>query len=285
MYIDSDVTTDFAFTVFPTSVLSVELGGSTCTYSDPAESLSVYYPVHGHLSFVSNGAVEHRLCSSSAAIVIAPTQRKYKICPVQKKARFYAVDLSLSGSRHPELDVLQEQSEAKLKCIDGLPHIAMLDFLYRLLWEFHSPDSHPEMLSLLAESILLMLTDRNHETDPFVRDGGSHEALASSADALIDSEYAYVHSIADIASTLRCNSAYLERSYLAARGMTVTKALHSRRVREACSVIRADENLTIKQVALWCGYGNYEYFLRVFKKVVGMTPSAFRREVFCSSTK
>jgi AraC family transcriptional regulator of arabinose operon len=37
---------------------------------------------------------------------------------------------------------------------------------------------------------------------------------------------------------------------------------------------------TVNQVAAMCGYDNEEHFMRQFKKIVGMTPTAYRKNKY-----
>lgn len=61
-------------------------------------------------------------------------------------------------------------------------------------------------------------------------------------------------------------------------GMSFTKYLTSRRVQRAKELL-ADESLSIEQIAEMVGYRDYFYFIRVFKKATGVSPSVYRKNL------
>ena len=59
--------------------------------------------------------------------------------------------------------------------------------------------------------------------------------------------------------------------------MTVSEYTSKVRIKHACDMLRTtDKNVT--DIALAVGYESLGYFNRVFKKEMGLTPSAFRKE-------
>lgn len=61
-------------------------------------------------------------------------------------------------------------------------------------------------------------------------------------------------------------------------GMSFTKYLTSRRVQRAKELL-IDESLSIEQIAEMVGYRDYFYFIRVFKKATGVSPSVYRKNL------
>ena len=59
---------------------------------------------------------------------------------------------------------------------------------------------------------------------------------------------------------------------------SITKMVASRRIAEAKTLL-VNENLTITQIAERVGFGDYNYFTNVFRKTVGLTPTAYRKTV------
>lgn len=61
-------------------------------------------------------------------------------------------------------------------------------------------------------------------------------------------------------------------------GMSFSKYLASQRIRLAKELLM-DDKLSIEQIAQMVGYRDYFYFTRVFKKVTGVTPSVYRKNL------
>lgn len=59
-------------------------------------------------------------------------------------------------------------------------------------------------------------------------------------------------------------------------GITFKKILQKIRIERACYLLW-DTNLTVQNIGYQVGYENVEHFIRTFKKVIGMTPTQYRR--------
>jgi transcriptional regulator GlxA family with amidase domain len=79
--------------------------------------------------------------------------------------------------------------------------------------------------------------------------------------------------------TVAYNADYLGRIYRQVYGCTLTEATHRRRVSVACDYL-LDSNLTVEQIAQKCGFTSPDYFRRIFKRYMQLSPSHYRDE-FC----
>lgn len=66
------------------------------------------------------------------------------------------------------------------------------------------------------------------------------------------------------------------RLFSATYNITPQQYLLSIRIRHACNMLR-DKTLSITEIATRCGFNDSNYFCRIFKKNIGMTPSAYRK--------
>jgi AraC-like DNA-binding protein len=58
---------------------------------------------------------------------------------------------------------------------------------------------------------------------------------------------------------------------------TVNDFIIKKRVRLAQRLLRSEAELNVTQIASLCGFPDYNYFIRLFKKQVGVTPLQFRK--------
>jgi AraC-like DNA-binding protein len=59
---------------------------------------------------------------------------------------------------------------------------------------------------------------------------------------------------------------------------TVNDFIITKRLKQAQELLQSEQELNITQIATLCGFPDYNYFIRLFKKHVGITPLRFRKE-------
>ncbi len=94
--------------------------------------------------------------------------------------------------------------------------------------------------------------------------------------ALIETRYFENISTSTIAGELQYNPDYLERVFRRENGMSIMTAIHEKRIAVARSALRSDAAKNVNEVAYECGYAAPAYFHRMFKRLTGLTPRAFR---------
>ncbi|MBR5075765.1 MAG: response regulator [Bacteroidales bacterium] len=80
-----------------------------------------------------------------------------------------------------------------------------------------------------------------------------------------------------LAADLGFSRTQLNRKIKAISGMTTTGYIVNLRVRLAKSLLRSGENLTVNEISYRCGIDDVPYFITMFKKATGMTPTQYRR--------
>lgn len=82
--------------------------------------------------------------------------------------------------------------------------------------------------------------------------------------------------ISEVASLAGVSERHLRRLFRLRLGHSVADEIWIQRIRAACALLRAPE-LSVTQVAARVGIGDPARFSRVFRRVVGVSPSEFRR--------
>ena len=80
-----------------------------------------------------------------------------------------------------------------------------------------------------------------------------------------------------LAEEMHYNPAYLSRFYKANTGVNLMTHLYSVRIQKARELLLSS-NDKVSDIARKTGFCSTKYFNRVFKKVVGISPSQFRRD-------
>jgi Response regulator containing CheY-like receiver domain and AraC-type DNA-binding domain len=91
----------------------------------------------------------------------------------------------------------------------------------------------------------------------------------------LDTQYFNDISVQSIAYRMQINPNYISQLFKKERGETFTEYLTGIRVRHACSMLKSSV-LPIYEIAEKVGYKDYFHFAKVFKKITGRTPTAYR---------
>ncbi len=92
----------------------------------------------------------------------------------------------------------------------------------------------------------------------------------------IDTFYKEQFTLELLAVRFHFSKNYLVRVFKEAYGMSVRNYIALVRIRKAKELLRFT-NMNIDQCSYECGFGDPNYFSRIFKKVEGCSPSKFRK--------
>lgn len=91
-----------------------------------------------------------------------------------------------------------------------------------------------------------------------------------------DNYYSNDLSVNDISDKLEVTSSYLSKLLKKETGLSFIDYLTNVRIKKAMCIME-DPSIKIYDVAELVGYSNQHYFCRAFKKVVGISPTEFKR--------
>ena len=82
-------------------------------------------------------------------------------------------------------------------------------------------------------------------------------------------------SLRTLADILSISSGYLSTLFRKETGQTLTDYINQKRIRHAMHLLKTT-HLQVQTIAQHCGIMDVQYFSKIFKKIVGMTPKAYR---------
>jgi len=94
----------------------------------------------------------------------------------------------------------------------------------------------------------------------------------------IEENFTWDISLEDAAEHCGLSSFYFSRLFKRKKKITFIDYLTNRRMEEARRLL-ADGGLSIKEISGMTGYSDPNYFTRVFKRVEGLSPSAYRSKI------
>jgi AraC-like DNA-binding protein len=148
-----------------------------------------------------------------------------------------------------------------------------LELLFRMFME----DQETEILEPVTANLLtaLILSEVSLLKDSSVVEATDISKLASIANAYIRMKFDSSITASTIAEAIGYNVDYLGRVYKQIYGCTLTYAIHKRRIEVACQLL-LDTNLPVQHIASKCGFSDPDYFRRIFRRQMQMTPIHYR---------
>jgi YesN/AraC family two-component response regulator len=160
-----------------------------------------------------------------------------------------------------------------------IPKLASLAQPERFLELFHRfmDDQRSDRLSAMMGShlVALMLCEIHHAINAAEQTNGRIENLVDSVHVYISKHFHDPISTSMIAAELHYNPDYLERVFHNFTDLSITEAIHKKRIKEARRQL-IHEYRNVSEIAYACGFSDSGYFRRIFKRHTDMTPTKFR---------
>jgi AraC family transcriptional regulator len=102
------------------------------------------------------------------------------------------------------------------------------------------------------------------------------------AEDLLHTEFAETLTLEYIAETVGVHPVYLARVFRQQRHCTIGDYVRRLRIEHACKEI-ASSDIPLADIALAAGFADQSHFSKVFKRLVGLSPAAFRTHCSASS--
>jgi len=123
--------------------------------------------------------------------------------------------------------------------------------------------------------VRLMLLEVALQYSPHFSAARQSENLAVQAQALITRDFRESLSTSLIARKLHCNPDYLGRVYRQTYGCNPTDGIHRARMKHAKNLLLLT-SMNVNEIAVASGYGDSDYFRKVFRRFFDMQPRHFR---------
>lgn len=194
--------------------------------------------------------------------------------PMPSDLRFYWIHFEVEGAEYRSSAGMHLASGISVPQVACLQQPERLERLFRLfLDEQETGMLHPLSANLLAMLMLIELQQHNEN----IAESDDLNVVATWAHTYIRINFRGPITSSSVAEAVGYNVDYLGRIYRQTYGCTLTEAIHRRRVHKACEYLM-DSSLTISQIAAQCGFKDPDYFRRIFKRYMQITPSDYRDE-------
>lgn len=82
-----------------------------------------------------------------------------------------------------------------------------------------------------------------------------------------------------IADSLKLSKFYFSKKFLQHTGVSPIRYFLELKIKHACKLLD-ESNISVKDVALKIGYDDPYYFSRLFKKIMGLSPTQYRQSQY-----
>lgn len=145
--------------------------------------------------------------------------------------------------------------------------------------EFKNEYAYPQMFKCSLEMILIMIT-RSFQSDPSINKINiQKEYKKNKVIQYIQDHYKEKIVLEDIAKQFNYSVGHLCRKFKEEIGDSIVNYIIKYRISIAMKLLFERQELSIEEIALEVGFNDVQFFDKTFKKLVGMTPGKYRKEV------
>ena len=227
------------------------------------------YTISGE-GMVRVGTQIHIARPGTAILLSFPSDSAYWFDETQSTApwRFYYVVFFGTGLA-PYIELLQNRQGILFELSECHPAIRELIYLQKQAKEGHLQDPFLASKSVFEIVCSLCSEPPGH---------GVHSRLTEEALNYLQLHFARPIGIADVCTALKVSPAHLSRVFCKEMGMQPIYYLTRLRLEEATRLLN-NTNLPIDIVSSRCGFGSSNYFSKVFRRHLKLSPSAFRSQM------
>ncbi|MNR02911.1 Regulatory protein SoxS [compost metagenome] len=94
----------------------------------------------------------------------------------------------------------------------------------------------------------------------------------------LDEHFAEPLTLTDVAKRFHFNPSYLSNYFTVHNKEGFNEYLNRIRIERACELLRGNSQLSISEISSLVGYSDHSYFTKVFRKLMGTSPSHYRKK-------
>ncbi len=240
------------------------------------------YQMHRHIEYEVNyiasgkGVMtfddKHVILSAGECIIIPPYIHHGFLVDTKSGCKICQAEMSVQISDQvSKCFPLFEKTQSYYKIKDCENIVPLIEQIARLFRKEENP-YHTALIDLAVLQLLVALWHYRGKED-LVEDGSNKKMI--SIMRYLQEHYNESVSIEGLAEKWRVSSRYIRKYFEQKIGMSCMEYITVMRMNRAKELLW-ESTKSITEVALETGYGTSQYFSRIFKKEVGMTPSEYR---------
>ncbi len=146
--------------------------------------------------------------------------------------------------------------------------------------QMHLADGAYDDIGRELKDVLQLLPECGAAEDGAAQQGDTAYTLKRQVMDIIRSDYTNPDlNVTEIASRMGRNPDALSRAFRETTHIGILEYIHLIRIKAAKEMLSSDSGMTVLQIGRICGYGNIDSFMRVFKRLEGVTPGKYRDQI------
>ena len=251
--------------------IGIEERKNTTYYFDnskrPIDSFLFQYTLNGHGIFENNNE-KHQIMPEQAFFIQIPSDSRYYLPEYVLEEPWRFIFVLLQGEHVKRYyDMIINEAGYVLTLPQNNKAVQTLFDLFRQAREGQM--LHPFYASELVYRFLCQLVQT------FLHSHTSYCARTQSAIQIMEHDYAGINSIEELAAMLHISPSHFAREFNRETGVPPVKYLTNIRLLRASKLLQ-ETTLPIGDIAAACGFSSGNYFTKLFRKQIGMTPGKFR---------
>ena len=144
--------------------------------------------------------------------------------------------------------------------------------------EYYSVKSRRvKMIDLLMKTLLMKISDITENRENLQQTSELHYSELMELREKIYRNPQLKWNVDTMASYVSMSRSYFQHIYSEVFGVSCMTDVINSKIEKAKEIL-SETSCTVSQVATMCGYDNEEHFMRQFKRIVGTTPTGYRRK-------
>ena len=135
-----------------------------------------------------------------------------------------------------------------------------------------------KMIDSLMRTLLIKLGDTGYSRGASQQSADPHYAALTDLRAKIYRNPQQKWNVETMAADVNMSRSYFQHIYREFFGVSCISDVIASKIEKAKELL-TETSCTVSQAAAMCGYENEEHFMRQFKKLVGVTPTRFRKNL------
>lgn len=151
-------------------------------------------------------------------------------------------------------------------------------WLRNLTSEFYSQSAtRVKMLDALMRTLLIKVSESGGRREELKQTSDPHYSSLLELREKIYRNPQLKWNVDTMAADVNMSRSYFQHIYREVFGVSCISDVISGKIEKAKEIL-SETDCTVSQVAAMCGYDNEEHFMRQFKKIVGETPTKYRKK-------
>lgn len=223
--------------------------------------------------FIAGG--EEISCPEGTVILYDDSSRQ--VCGADGNALVYDWICFDSEGEGEFMDSLELMTNCPVRCADS----ELIGSMIRSITaEFYSLGSRRnKMLDTLMKTLLIKFSESGlRYDDGNVQTADPHYSRLIELREKIYRNPQLKWNVDTMAADVNMSRSYFQHIYREVFGVSCISDVISGKIEKAKEIL-SETSCTVAQAAAMCGYDNEEHFMRQFKKIVGLTPTKYRKQL------